>query len=82
MEVLKVLSECLEEKPELSELDEVVPMFGLARRRLLGVVEGGVDRVLAVKKVVTLEYITHSLINLKVKQLCCNDNPGYAISIR
>ena len=82
MEVLKVLSECLEEKPELSELDEVVPMFGLARGRLLGVVEGGVDRVLAVKKVVTLKYITHSLINLKVKQLCCNDNPGYAIVIR
>ena len=37
--VFKVLSECLEKEPELSEFDEVVAMLRLSRRRLLCVME-------------------------------------------
>ena len=59
--VLEELPECLEEEPELGELDEVVPVriVGLGHR--LHVVEAAVDGGDRVKQLVHSDHVTDAL---------------------
>ena len=67
--VLKVLPECLQEEPELPELDVVRAVLVFALRLVLGKVEGAVDGRLAVEQLVGGEDVADALVNLERKIL-------------